>query len=280
MSEPQSNHPRFSNPPVTEVAVAIQFDPLEETKASTWGLLWRRFREEYPNIEEHPPRGPVFERFGAPSTDPNNNVQIKLAEQPENIRCWFLNEKGTELIQVQEDRFVFNWRKRDEDTDYPRYKNVQKKFKENFKEFADFVKKENLGRIKPNQCEVTYVNKIKTKNDVWEKHSELGNILPCFSPDFSDDFLDPPENVKLKLQFLIPNQDNPQGRLHIQANPGYDKSGEEPIIILRLTARGAPEKPKIDKSFEFFDLCHEWIVCGFASVTSKQMHEIWERKDA
>jgi hypothetical protein len=91
-------------------------------------------------------------------------------------RCWFLNDAGTELIQVQQDRFIHNWRKVGEKDEYPRYPHIRATFKKELTTFCELLDSEKLGEFTPNQCEVTSVNHI-VSGEGWEKHGQIGEVI-------------------------------------------------------------------------------------------------------
>jgi hypothetical protein len=49
-------------------------------------------------------------------------------------------------------------------------------------------------------------------------------------------------------------------------------------VQLRLTARGLPDGQDLDGVLAWMDLGREWIVRGFADITSPSAHALWERK--
>ncbi|MBI4192475.1 MAG: TIGR04255 family protein, partial [Betaproteobacteria bacterium] len=149
--------PDFRNPPVGEVVLSLQFSPIPGFQATHLGLLWSRFRTKYPKSETYPPIDPVIEQFGT-RPQPAQRIRLEVIQSGFMPRAWFLNEDGTELVQVQQDRFIRNWRKLKETDEYPRYEKLRERFEEDFKEFNQFIRAENLPEIVPNQCEVTYIN--------------------------------------------------------------------------------------------------------------------------
>ena len=104
------NLPDFANPPLAEVALSVQFEPLEQLRTAQIGLLWGEFRQRFPVTEEHAPLDSVIERFGVSRTSVLE-PRLQMLETPPVPRVWFLNEAGTELIQVQQERFIHNWRR-------------------------------------------------------------------------------------------------------------------------------------------------------------------------
>ncbi len=120
--------PDFADPPVAEVALAVQFEPLANLRIPHLGLLWSDFRDRFPKIEEHPQLGPMMEHFGTKGAS-TTGVRFEMMTKPPIPRCWFLNDEGTELVQVQQDRFAHNWRKIGEGNEYPRYNHLRETFK-------------------------------------------------------------------------------------------------------------------------------------------------------
>lgn len=277
MSETRPRLPDFTNPPVIEVALSVQFTPLPAFRTPHFGLLWSDFRNKFSKFEEHPPRPPVVEQFDKRRTP---GVEVRVEMGLPVPQCRFLNDKGTELIQVQQDRFVHNWRKVGTGDEYPRYESVKRRFEEELGIFRQFLARENLGDLVPNQGEVTYVNHI-IPGVGWERHAELGEIITLWRTQHSDAFLSEPEDIGLRVRYIIPAADgNPLGRLIVGINPGFRSDDDKPIYVLILTARGRPSGEGIDGLLRFLDIGREWIVRGFTSLTSPRMHEIWGRRNA
>jgi uncharacterized protein (TIGR04255 family) len=97
-------------------------------------------------------------------------IQLQTLNVPPTPRFWFINESGSELIQVQRDRFIKNWRKIGSGDQYPRYEQLRTGFDQDFKQFEDFLKRNQLGAVRVNQCEVTYINHIVAGTG-WETHT-------------------------------------------------------------------------------------------------------------
>lgn len=270
--------PDFTDPPVVEVALSVQFDPLEELGAPQLGLLWTKFRDRFPKVEEHLPLDPFFERFGVRGT-PSPGVHLQLAAKPLATRWWFLNAGGTELVQVQKDRFVHNWRKVGTGDTYPRYESIRETFQKELAVFRGFLSDEGLGNLKPNQCEVTYVNHI-VSGEGWHRHGQLGEVLTVFASRYSDTFLPEPEDGRVAIDYIIPDgAGDPIGRLHISVQPACRATDDRAILILTLTARSEPVGSDASGLLDSLDLAREWIVRGFASITTDKMHEVWGRTD-
>ena len=269
--------PDFEHPPVVEVALAVQFEGLSALRTPQLGLLWERFRDRFPRVEEHPPLEPVFERFGVRGV-PRGSIQVEMLRKPPVPRCWFLNESGTKLIQVQQDRFMHNWRKGVGSEPYPRYEHVRETFAKELEVFQQFLRDESLGELLPNQSEVTYVNHI-VSGDGWSHHGELAKVLTLCGDSYTEEFLPEPEEIQVSGSFVIPSEKGePAGRLRFSIEPVYRREDDWALFLLKLVARGQPPAATIEGALEFLDIGREWIVRGFASLTTSTMQSAWGRK--
>jgi hypothetical protein len=154
-----------------------------------------------------------------------------------------------------------------------------KRFRFALDTFKGFAASENLGEITPVQCEVTYVNHIQA-GEGWSEHGELSNVVTTWQNTYSDSYLPAPEDVQFRARYQIADEDGkPLGRLYILFQPAYRSTDGKPIFAMNVIARGAPTPADLDGTFRLFDREHEWIVRGFASVTTPRMHKIWRRKN-
>jgi hypothetical protein len=125
------------------------------------------------------PRLPhVIERKGNPAPPallPNVSIMSASDLIP---RVWMLSNDGTELIQVQTDRFLRNWRRYHNDTiPYPSYESSGRPgFEEDFKTFCKFVEDQRLGNLEIDQCEMTYINHIRPCG-VWSEFAQLDRVF-------------------------------------------------------------------------------------------------------
>lgn len=267
--------PDFRKPPVAETVLSLQFEPIGGLTTGHIGLLWQRFRDELPFIEEHPPLSPVVEKFGPP---PPLRFDVTIEEKLPAPRVWFLNQEKTELIQVQADRFIHNWRKVQGVEPYPHYEPIREKFRGEVAILEKFLNDEGFGALAVNQCEVTYINHIE-RAGVWEKHGQLERVLRNWGFVQPTAFLPEAEDAAIRLRFVILDKsgDQPIGRLHVVLHPAWKKVDNSPILSMSLTARGIPLSEDIEGAFAFFDLGRQWIVKGFADLTTPDMHRVWER---
>jgi len=72
---------------------------------------------------------------------------------------------------------------------------------------------------------------------------------------------------------------NAAGRLSVDVQPAFRTSDGKPILVMNLTARGAPKGPSLNEVLQFFDVGRAEIVRSFAALTTKMMHDKWGRCD-
>lgn len=266
----------YEQPPVQEVALSVQFESLRKLDTRHIGLLWQIFSEkDFKKFEEHPPLNTAFEIFGDEKIIPR--LEMEILDKPPLPRSWFVSSNGSELIQIQKDRFAYNWRRDNplsEDPKYPRYKVNRQKFIDLFKIYENFLAHEEIGEIQPNQCEITYVNPIFTE-DNWEKFSELYKIFKLYKPLEESSFLPEPETVSMHLSYVIhTGNEKPVGRLHISTTPVFSEDKRK-VFLLKLIARGKPINENLNGIIDFFDLGRTWIVKAFTELTTDTMHKKW-----
>ena len=192
--------------------------------------------------------------------------------EPE-ARCWFIDEPSRELIQLQRDRFIRNWRKQEPTDHYPNYDLLKPKFVDDWGEFTHFLASENLGAPEINQCEVSYINHIVIGEGL-ASFAEADKAISAI-PSQRGPFLPQPEMTSFEIRYRMPGA----GRLRVQMQPGIRQKDAREIVQLTLTARGRPQSSDLVASLDWFDMGHEWIVRGFADITTPVMHSIWRRTE-
>ena len=266
--------PDFDNPPLVETVLSAQFDRLAGMRSVHFGLFWQRVRDEFPNAEEHVPLPPVFEQ---PDDVAPQAVQLRFDPQ-ETLslpRLWLLNKSGSEIMQIQNDRFIKNWRKGPANADYPHYTPVLKPaFERHFKEFSAFAAEQDLGPIKITQCEVTYVSHI-VSGEGWDRRDEIEKIFTFWKQPAADEaYPGKAEDFGCRIRFPIFGPENEWiGRLNVEVQPAINIADNKPMYALNLTARGM-----YGTGIEFFDIGRRSIVKSFDHLTTEHMHAIWRKK--
>lgn len=268
-----SSLPDYENPPVVEVAMGVQFAPLEGLSVAHIGLYWRTIRDVFLRCEEQPPIPPVVENLAAPEV--GSRMMFQVGGKPDMPRVWFLNQSGEQMVQIQRDRFVHNWRKMPSGEAYPRYPAVKKHFEKYWAGFCKFLQSEGLPHPQVDQLELAYVNHIK-QGEGWQSLADIQNLFTTFKWRTRSDFLPPPENVRWSMKFLLPDD---MGRLHVDAMPVRIQEDKSLVMSLSLTVRGKPADAVADTGTRaWFDLAREWIVKGFADLADKETDLLWKKQ--
>jgi len=266
--------PEFDNPPVSEVVFSVQFTPLEKWRSPHGGMYWSVIQSDYPNTETLLPLSPQIEKFGEEFWERSSGVAVQLVK-PDITRFWFLDAEGVNLIQVQQDRFIINWRRVKGTEVYPRYKEeIRPRFEREWARFREFLAESNIGVPEVSQCEVTYVNDIP----IGEGEDAFTESLSLFSPwwgEGSESFLPRPEVLTVSGTFQMPQK---KGRLRFTAQHMRRRRDNASVVQLRLVARGKPNSNSDEDVMKWMDLGREWIVRGFTDLTSPEAHKKWGRK--
>ena len=270
----------FRNPPLQEVALAVQFESLVGFTSAHVGLFWQQLSDRFPRIEEHFPLSPMpIERAGSVQTD----FQLEVSHGPARTRAWLVDASNRELLQIQSDRLVRNWRKAGDTDAYPRYEtHIRPHFKEDYSRFVAFVESHDLGKIQPLQCEVAYFNQIRTNPATWDSLREMYKVTSTYQPPNLDDLPLIHESSQLRQVFSINESDTHGieplvGRLYTEIIP-VETNGQ-PILRFHLTARGRPRQPTTEGVMDFLDLGRRTIVQCFDRSTTAEMHEVWGKEN-
>jgi uncharacterized protein (TIGR04255 family) len=260
--------PSFETPPVNEVICGITFKPIEGMLAPHLGILWEKFRNEYPTCKEVDPLVQVIESF---DEEEKRGLNFDVPFLP---RIWFVSKDENAIVQIQRDRLLHNWRKIRPTDEYPRYSAVKEKFRQRCMEFESFLTENQLGAINLVQYEMTYFNHIPVGAG-WESIEQVGRLFPDFNWRSGSRFLNNPEKVNWRTSFVLPNN---TGRLHLAIQSALRRQDRLPVFIVELTARGIGGERNLQGMWPWFDVAREWIVRGFADITGPELQKnVWKR---
>jgi uncharacterized protein (TIGR04255 family) len=268
MADRASALPDYSNPPVNEVVFGIQFQNIDRLQSPHIGLFWEKLgRDKFPRWEEMPPINHIVEAFNGPK---KSAIKIETYDKPPLPRLLFINSNENHLVQVQQDRFLQNWRKLKPDDTYPRFRTLYPEFKKSWEFFNSYLNDMKLPKPIPDQYELTYVNQI-TQGEGWKSISDIEKIFRDFRCDVKGRFLPEPETITWRKIYRLPNQ---MGRLHTSLKTASTKEGKN-VMLFELTARGFGTVP-ID---DWFEMGREWIVRGFTDLTTESIQKaLWHLK--
>jgi uncharacterized protein (TIGR04255 family) len=260
--------PEYDAPPLDEVVCGILFKPIETLLVPYFGVFWERLKPEYPTCQEVAPLAPSVERL---DDSPRPDLQISVLP-----RIWFLHQSDTQVIQLQRDRFLYNWRKRQPSDEYPRYSRVIENFQNHLLNFQNFLNELNIGTITPLQYELTYVNLI-LQGSGWDDISDINKVFPDFAWRTNKQrFLSEPEGFSWQTSFRLQNR---MGRLRVHIQKAQRRNDNHPLFRFELIARGMANDTSSEARRAWFDAAHESAVRGFADVTADELQKtLWRRK--
>jgi uncharacterized protein (TIGR04255 family) len=264
------SHPvQFSNPPVAEVVCGITFATSKPLKSVSFIPFWKTIEKDFPEIDEAPPLPQVIEPpTGAPV---QHHVQFNLGVP--SLRTWLRSADKRALIQVQPDRFMFNWKRVAPADAYPSFKEVYAEFERRYADFLKFLTDSQFGQLQYKQFELTYINLIGVDNGL--KDAGENRVLVDHTRDATRErFLPYPSGFHWATSYVLPAD---EGRLHIIAQGPIDAFGEKKMR-LDMIARGVSKDHSEAGRTAWFDMAHTWITQGFADSTSRALHEShWKR---
>lgn len=273
MAQNEPTLPHFERPPVSEVALSVEFAPLGDWKLSNVVKYWQAIQDEYPDIQVQPELPPAIENFDQGML--GQQQFVRFGGPPEHLRFWLVGNPPANLMQIQRDRFIVNWRKVSGQEIYPRYaREIRPRFVHQWSNFQAFLSGHGLGSPTVLQCEVTYINDI-VRGDGWNSIDDLPQLLTSWSGKRSGNYLPSLESLNLGCSFLMVPEN---GRLYVTVQHLKRAIDSAEVIQIRLFARGKPQSGNDTDVMKCMDLCHEWIVRGFTDITSEPAHKRWERR--
>jgi uncharacterized protein (TIGR04255 family) len=256
--------PDYGNPPVSEVACGISFEPLKQFLLPHVGLYWARIKDKFPICEQ-----------AAPYSARPEPGWIDSATGLPLPRLWFITENSEGLIQLQGDCFFYNWRRLGDEGVYPRYQRVIATYRECLTGFIAFLSEQKIAPPSVTSCELTYVNHIPQEQG-WDSTAQLSKVFTdfCWSQR-SNRFLPPPKNLTWKVQFPLPDN---KGNLTVDVQPAKRVKDQMPTLKFEISAKNRSPSNSIADTWAWFDLAHDWIVRGFADLTQEDFQRrAWKK---
>lgn len=250
--------PEYDHPPVIEVAVGVEFLPVDELDIAALVNLHNVWSDDYPKIILQPEL-PSASRFAS-------QLPVVFNTGVPPVRLWSLSEDENFLVQVQADRIVMNWR-RISDAEYPHYDNIVVQFQARWSEFVDYLGRIGASPPSPTVAEVTYVNSIH--------FNASAGPVEILTFDRNVDGLWPAAALSIQRVSPIPAELGQPGVLRIAANT------EEPgALRLDVVAR-IDVDPLIEDAFprDALDFAHEVAVRGFSLSVTAAQQETWGRRN-
>lgn len=254
----------FENPPVNEVVLSTYFNPpLSHFRNEHIGLFWEKIRDEFPTVRQQIPVGV--------------GLEIAADEPSPMPRYWFVAENDINLIQIQKNAFMFNWRRRNED--YPRFhRHIKPTFDKYYGLFSEFIRAEikTVENLAVDLCELTYINALEP-SAFWKGPQETANVIPSFS------ILEPDINANELAGFNCNYAYKIATDLHLNIGiraATMAQQPEVPVLIFEIKASGRLGKVEKPATDGWFERAHETIIRCFAGMTNLDVqNNYWRRSE-
>jgi uncharacterized protein (TIGR04255 family) len=260
--------PEWKRAPVVEVVLGIQFEPLPTLTNGHLGWFWGKMQPEFPNSDDAPPLPQLVESVGDEPVFGFPALGFRAATGDSRLRM--SSADGSKMIQVQNGWLVVNWTKKD--AVYPGFRDVKGLFDSASRQFGEFLNHRNLGVLRPNLWEVTYIDHIP-KGTVWESLDDLPKVFPgCFGhgicPDGSKESINSTWTWRLHP---IP------GRLRVSiqcAKSEWAKATD--LLVVRSVARGPIGSENSASIDECLNFGRSSVVNTFFELSSKSAEDYWK----
>ncbi|MGH8726895.1 MAG: TIGR04255 family protein [Burkholderiales bacterium] len=256
---------RYKNPPVVEVVSGFVLQPVQGLTLPHFGLFWHRIRDQYPESRHAPPL--VMEE-SLPS-----DQESGFFPPP---RIWLISKTQDELIQLQRDRFYFNWREGPNKSKYASYAEIFQRFQESWKLYTTFLTDVGLEQPVIRECELTYINHIPSSTAGASMKEAVNVFVSLASLRGETGFLPSPRSITWTASYELPES---KGRLNARIHPALRGNEKEPIFLLELSAKGLGTEATKETIETWFKVAHEWIVKGFEDLTSREFQQrVWGKQ--
>jgi uncharacterized protein (TIGR04255 family) len=262
---------KLKNPPVVEVVLGVQFQTLPRMTSAHYGVFWTRHLDvaEWTEANDAPALPEQFESFGDRPLWGSPQVTLKLSVA-EPRRVQFRSADGERIVQIQPNRFVYNWQRRT--GEYPSYDKVRDGFETYFGRFEHLVREYKLGPLLPNQWEVTYVDRV-TPGPLWEKPADWYRVIPGLLSPPPVGLSVPLGSVNGEWHYELPDN---QGGIHLALGQGAPETlGGGLPLMLHTTVRGPIGEAGIDDWKAGFELGHRTANDLFRAVVSDEAKKVW-----
>ena len=253
-----ANLPKYRSPPLVEVVCGFVFETLRAVKGPHFGLFWHEVLENFPKCDQAAPLGL------------EENLTAELDSVFPLPRMWLISRDGDRLVQLQRDRFYFNWRTGANRVEYCGFDEIYPSFLGLWDAFQGFLRRNELGEPALRSCELTYINHI-TQATGWSSMGDVTRIFPTLGWRAGQKgFLPLPRVQATTAVYDLPDQ---LSRLNLRMQPGQATDSKENILVLELSAKGPPGGKLRTDIDSWFQVAHEWIVRGFEDLVEETIQE-------
>jgi uncharacterized protein (TIGR04255 family) len=249
-------------PPVVETSLGCFFANIPGWNVLHFGALWGKFRAKYPNVEFPPP---VIQ-----NTEPPITVQWKPGDSLVPIRVLFTDERKTQLVQLQTNLFLHNWRKRDESPTYEHYDHIVPLFKKDWEVFTSFLDEQKLKRPKFIRCEMTYFNHI-VRGEHWNAYEDLPKLFRVWRGLDTNTIFKNVEQVAFNVVQAVG-----KGKVSVVVSPGVRLDDGKEILQMTVTGARIIEGSEDKDLFDGLNECHDIALKAFREFVTDEALKGWD----
>ena len=260
--------PEYDDPPVVEVALAVEFKHSMEIRSLDLVPLTIAWSDLLPHAKERS----LQSRKGYIHDDELLDALFGIEETASYPpRLWMHNDAGDQVVQVQHDRLVVNWLKRE--GQYPRYVSIRERLRDSWERLVGVCGELGLDEPIPYLCEAQYINQLGPDQG-WSSPEDTARLIALWRGLEDGGYL--PRNHLSSFSFHCHFPEQREGSLSIDGFCSGDPETEMKMTM-NLTAHGRALSEDFESALEFMDYAHIWIVEGFTAITTEIAHDIWGR---
>ncbi len=264
--------PDFADPPIDEVAIGFHFDRVDGFTDVHAGLYWQRVRATYGKTQTRSRSEiPIEDLTNAWSPIGLPSFEVLAPDAPIANRTWLMTQDEVGLVQVQDNQFIRNWRRRG--NVYPHLDDQIQAFWLAWDQFCHLVNEEGFEQPKVRQLEVSYFNWITPPKATWFR---LADALAIDVSGLGSE----PDRLRLATSYLDHGDDGvAQGRLTVEIQPALRNESGEAVPGYRLVLSYKAPHPSTDKESlnRLIHRAREVIDLSFVELTSSEAHRHWGR---
>lgn len=273
MTAPSLKRPHFHNPPIFEQVISVAFDRIRNFTATDFGMFLQRISFDFPNTDMAPRLAIGTELFEGQGT----SIPLEIVGPIALPRVVYKSSDASEMVQVQDDFFAFNWVNIDEGGSYPRFERTSEQLWKHLSLFREFIKERHGIEIGIRQAEITNVN-IVPIDSFGEDYNDIAAAFIVDPFDWNVPGLVAETYVRQRVHRIVNDESQPLGRLYSNIAPVLNTNGEK-AFKFELTARSS-RKPYSDQELtKFLDKAHTMINGAFMASVTARMKKIWREHD-
>jgi uncharacterized protein (TIGR04255 family) len=249
----------YERPPLIEVSFGLHFSPLVGFRAAHYGIFWSRLRPDFTETLDKPVVGQIA-------------IGASAEEWFPLPRVWFVHKEQEQLLQLQPNRFYFNWRRALSGGAYPRFEALEPAFHSYVNKLGQFVASEALGSLEVTGFELAYVNHI-FKGEGWDTIGDVGKVFPDLGWRSRSDASSQPKGLAWHAVF-----EQTDMRLDVDVKTGTTTgSPSRQVLIFELRATRM-SSASLSELSEWLTRANSQIVSKFEDLTDRRMQiEVWKR---